>query len=118
MSEVTDIHTQFDMLVVPSIWYENSPFAIQEAFLARVPVITSNIGGMAELVTHNVNGLLFIAGDAHDLNRTITSVIEDPQILGRLRDNMPRLKTIDEHATELASVYRDLLRGRDGGAQR
>jgi Glycosyl transferases group 1 len=39
-----------DWLVVPSIWWENSPLAIQEAFAHRRPVICSNIGGMAEKV--------------------------------------------------------------------
>ena len=52
-------------VVVPSIWWENSPLVIQEAFNHRRPVICSNIGGMAEKVAHG--GLHFMAGSAGDL---------------------------------------------------
>ena len=47
------------MLVVPSIWWENSPLTIHEAFLAGIPVITANAGGMAEFVRQEISGLLF-----------------------------------------------------------
>ncbi len=43
-------------VVVPSIWWENSPLVIQEAFMARRPVICSDIGGMAEKVRDGVDG--------------------------------------------------------------
>ena len=38
-----------DCLVMPSLWLENSPVVIQEAFAAGVPVIASGQGGMAEV---------------------------------------------------------------------
>src|SRR5262249_5758481 len=43
-----------DVLVVPSLWYENSPLTIQEAFLSSVPVITADKGGMAEAVRDGI----------------------------------------------------------------
>lgn len=45
-----------DWVIVPSIWWENSPMVIQEALAAGRPVIVSNIGGMAEKVIDGVNG--------------------------------------------------------------
>ena len=57
--------------MVPSIWWENSPLVIQEAFLHGRPVICSDIGGMAEKVDHDVNGLHFPVGDPDALARTI-----------------------------------------------
>jgi len=50
-----------DWVVVPSIWWENSPLVIQEAFAHGRPVICSDIGGMAEKVAHEKNGLHFRA---------------------------------------------------------
>ena len=54
---------ELDVLGVPSIWIENAPFVIREAFAAGLPVVASNLGGMAERVRHEVNGLLFRPGD-------------------------------------------------------
>jgi glycosyltransferase involved in cell wall biosynthesis len=46
-----------DWILVPSVWWENSPMVIQEAFVHGRPVICSDIGGMAEKVKHGVDGL-------------------------------------------------------------
>lgn len=46
-----------DWVVVPSVWWENSPMVIQEAFLCGRPLLVSNIGGMAEKVRDGVDGL-------------------------------------------------------------
>jgi glycosyltransferase involved in cell wall biosynthesis len=48
-----------DVLVVPSIWYENTPLVIYSAQAAGCPVIASNLGGIAEVKHHEDNGLLF-----------------------------------------------------------
>ena len=48
---------EVDWVVVPSIWWENAPLVIQEAFRHRRPVICGDIGGMAEMVRDGVDGL-------------------------------------------------------------
>lgn len=58
-------------VVLPSIWYENQPFAILEAFAAGKPVITSSLGGMQELIGENEHGLLISPGDAQELARAM-----------------------------------------------
>lgn len=50
-------------IVLPSIWFENQPFSILEAFAAGKPVIASNLGGMTELVAHQERGLLVEPGN-------------------------------------------------------
>lgn len=59
-------------LVVPSIWYENFPRTLVEAFAAGLPVIASRIGALAAIVGDGRTGLLFEPGDAQDLARKIT----------------------------------------------
>ena len=54
-------------LVLPSIWYENFPRTLVEAFACGLPVIASRIGALAELVEDGVTGLLFTSGDPLDL---------------------------------------------------
>jgi glycosyltransferase involved in cell wall biosynthesis len=99
------ILAETDVLIVPSIWYENSPLTIQEAFLAGVPVITSNIGGMAELVQHGVNGLLFRVGDHEDLAAQMRAISADPGILERLRRNIRPPVSIETHARRMEEIY-------------
>lgn len=54
-------------LVVPSIWYENFPRTIVEAFACGLPVIASRIGALADIVTDGTTGLLFEPGHPRDL---------------------------------------------------
>jgi glycosyltransferase involved in cell wall biosynthesis len=107
-SRLAEIHERIDVLAVPSVWFENSPIAIHEAFLFGTPVIASGIGGMAELVRDGVDGLHFRAGDPEDLARTLERFLAEPDLAGRLARNLPRVKPMDEHARELEGLYRGL----------
>lgn len=70
-----------DWVVVPSIWWENSPMVIQEAFSHGRPVIASDIGGMAEKVTHGVDGLHVQAGNARAWAETLIRAATDDDAL-------------------------------------
>ena len=94
-----------DAIVVPSVWYENSPLTIQEAQIAGVPVITSDEGGMAELVRDGVDGLLFRLGDAGDLRRVLREVVDRPALLAELRRHAPAVPTIEEQAGRIRGHY-------------
>ncbi|HZB26342.1 MAG TPA: glycosyltransferase, partial [Vicinamibacterales bacterium] len=98
-----------DVLVVPSIWIENAPFVIREAFAAGVPVIASNLGGMAEMVTHERDGLLFTVGDAADLTRQIRRLLEEPGLLPRLRLGIRRAMSIEQDAAGMVGRYQRLV---------
>jgi glycosyltransferase involved in cell wall biosynthesis len=111
-ADVPDALASLDVLVVPSIWPENSPLVIHEAFLAGVPVIASNIGGIPELVTHEVNGLLFRAGDADDLARALTRVAGNPDLLNTLREGIPAVRSIETDVRELRAIYQRARAGR------
>ena len=100
-SRLTDI----DVLVVPSVWIENAPFIIREAFACRVPVIASDLGGMAEMVDHGRNGLLFAPGDAAALAAQLRRLLEEPGLLVSLRSGITRPASIEEDAARLREVY-------------
>jgi GT2 family glycosyltransferase/glycosyltransferase involved in cell wall biosynthesis len=101
-----------DLLVVPSIWLENAPFVIHEAHAAGLPVIASNHGGMAEMVRHEHDGLLFRPGDAEDLRRTLRRLLDDPALLERLRRGIPSVMSIEQDALQLLAVYERVIHGR------
>jgi glycosyltransferase involved in cell wall biosynthesis len=101
-----------DFVVVPSIWWENSPLVIQEAFLHRRPVICSDIGGMAEKVTDGVDGLHFRAGDPDSLADTIERAVGTPDLWKTLRDGIGVVHPMNEHIERLSRLYEDLLERR------
>ena len=106
-SAVPEALASIDVLVVPSIWPENSPLVIGEAFLAGVPVIASRIGGIPELVADGRNGLLFEPGNAADLSRAIGRLIAEPGLLGTLRAGAAAtsVRSIAADAEETRAMY-------------
>jgi len=92
-------------IVVPSVWWENSPLVIQEAFSFGRPVICSNIGGMAEKVTDGVNGLHFAVGNAAALARRIEEAVTTPGLWERLRGGVPTPPKIAAQTDELLARY-------------
>ena len=104
-----EVLAQLDVLVVPSLWYENSPLVIQEAFATKTPVIATNLGGMSEFVQHEVNGLLFERGNVDDLAHQLWRVINEPGLLERLRAGIPAVKQVEEEVEELIAIYQELL---------
>ena len=110
-AEVGRVLSGIDVLVVPSIWPENSPVTIHEACLAKIPVIASSIGGIPELVQDGVNGFLFTPGDAEDLLSKMRLFTEDRSLLERLRANIGPVKTTEENARELEAIYERLIAG-------
>jgi len=67
VEQLIDCLKSADVLVVPSLCYENSPTVIYEALSAGLPVIAADIGGVGELLEDGVNGYLFKPGDVDDL---------------------------------------------------
>jgi glycosyltransferase involved in cell wall biosynthesis len=107
--KISSVFSKIDVLVYPSIWYENQPISILEALLAKIPIITSNMGGMAELVQDGVTGLLFEAGNPDDLCQKMVSLIDNPQLLRKLSEGLRQVKTIEKNAEELNEIYDSLL---------
>jgi glycosyltransferase involved in cell wall biosynthesis len=107
--QLPELMSEVDWVVVPSIWWENSPLVIQEAFSYRRPVICSDIGGMAEKVQDGVTGLHFRAGDATALADTIERAVGDPSLWPRLRANLVPAYSMEEHVARLSDLYRGLL---------
>lgn len=101
-------YRQIDVLVTPSIWHENSPITILEAHANRTPVISSDVRGVADLVDHEVNGLLFKRGDQVDLMRQMQRCIGDPELLPRLTAGIRPIKTINEDAARLVELYQQI----------
>ncbi|UFI03150.1 glycosyltransferase family 4 protein [Roseibium aggregatum] len=103
---------QTDWVMMPSVWWENSPVIIQEAFFHGRPVICSGIGGMAEKVRDKVDGLHARPASPEDLADRMAEALRDPGLWQRLRTGIRPPKTHLESAGEHVTLYREVL---DGG---
>lgn len=115
---VQSVFNQVDAIVVPSIWLENSPLVIHEALQVRLPVITADAGGMAELVQHEVNGLLYEHRNPSALANQMSRLANDPQLAirlgqrGYLRDSEGNVPSTDWHVAQIERIYGKVLRKR------
>ena len=108
-SEVREILATVDIVIVPSNCVENDPGTIAEAFAAKTPVIGSDTCGVVEHIHHDVNGLIFKRGDTKELAHQLHRIIEEPDLLSRLRSNIKTPKNIDENVVELIQIYKNLI---------
>jgi glycosyltransferase involved in cell wall biosynthesis len=99
-------------VAMPSIWYENFPYAILEAFALGKPVVASNIGGMPEMVEDGKTGLLFEPGSARELSRVIGQLVESPERAEQMGRNARRRveKEFDAetHYRKIMEIYGSL----------
>lgn len=110
-------YDQIDVLVVPSLWMENSPLVIHEAFMAGLPVIGARSGGIVDLVSDGVNGFLYDAFSPDALAEALQRLIADPALGPRLGARAPAVKGIDEDAREWEAIYaRVVARGPEAAA--
>ena len=104
------------MLIVPSLWHENNPRVIQEAYAGKTPVIASDVGGISEYVEHGSNGFLFKRGDASDLSLLISQIMDDPSQIGQLSANLPEVKSMQQEMDEIEAIYQQLITPNGGSS--
>ena len=111
-ASLPQLMANIDWVVVPSIWWENSPLVIQEAFAYGRPVICSNIGAMAEKVRDGVNGLHFQAGKPDSLARTIRMAATKTNLWDKLTANLPAVHSMQKHTQFLIQLYDSIMKSR------
>ena len=108
-NQVVETMKQYDVLVVPSQWLETGPMVILEAFAAQTPVIASNLGGIAELVTDGVNGLLVEASSANSWVKSMKHLSDNRDIVTQLRENIKCPATMEIVAKKMNLVYDNFI---------
>jgi len=96
-----------DALVLTS-YREGLPFAVLEAMACGLPCIVTNVGGNAEAVAHNVNGLVVNAGSVDEVVDAISYLLTHPQERTRMslvaRSRACEQFDIEERMTEIKQV--------------
>ena len=89
--QIGDILNTVDVAIVPSLWYENYPLVLHEALACDVPVVASNIGGMAEKIKDGHNGYTFEVGNVESLRKTFEKIINNVLSVFQMTENKPDL---------------------------
>lgn len=102
---IDEIFKEIDMLIAPSLWYENIPMVIYSALMHKTPVIAPAFGAIPEIIQHAKNGLLFKRDDSDDLRDTIADVLENQDVLAEMKERITPPKSIFEHTDELLNIF-------------
>jgi glycosyltransferase involved in cell wall biosynthesis len=107
-NSVIDAMTRCDLVAVPSRWLETGPLVVLEAFAARTPVLGTRLGGIAELVTNDVEGVLIEGCDPNAWATAIRVLASDRGRVSRLRAGIRPPRTMEDVADDMISLYRSL----------
>jgi glycosyltransferase involved in cell wall biosynthesis len=113
--DLTDVRSclrQADIFFIPSVW-ENCPYSCLEAMAAGLPIVSSNAGGMPELIRHEENGLLANFDDVATYTAHMSRLIEDSSLRERLgnaaRQSIEQSFTDVHIAEKTVQYYRQSL---------
>ncbi|MEO8729094.1 MAG: glycosyltransferase [Rhodoferax sp.] len=104
-SIISQVLADLDVLVVPSIWHENSPLVIYSSQATGCPVVSSDLRGISEVIWDEVNGLLFEPGNSAALEKQLLRLIEDSGLLSKLSSNAKQPKSTSTYVDELLSIW-------------
>ncbi|CAG1023034.1 partial D-inositol 3-phosphate glycosyltransferase, partial [Patescibacteria group bacterium] len=108
-AQISDVFAGLDVLVVPSLWYENTPLVVYSAQAAHCPVIASDFEGFADVITHEDNGLLFEAGNVTALTEQLSRLIHAPDLLKKLSEKARLPKSTVTYVNELLTIWQQHL---------
>lgn len=106
---VIRVMSGYGAVLVPSQGYETGPLVVLEAFAAGVPVIGSELGGIAEWVTQEVDGLLCPAGDAGAWGLALERFTTDAALRMRLREGVKPPPGMTEVAARMIEIYKEAM---------
>lgn len=106
-SELASVMKTHDALVVPSLWLETGPLVVLEAQAAGLFVVGSRLGGIAELVSDGIDGMLVTPGDVAAWSDSFVKLLEWHTSKGLPRPRRAA-RTMDVVAMEMAELYRSL----------
>lgn len=102
-----------DVLTLPST-QEGMPYVILEAMASGVPVVSTAVYGIPEMVVHGETGLLVEPGDGDGLSDALARLIDGPDERSRMgiaaRRRFEELFTLDRQLRRIEALYLDVAR--------
>ncbi|MBD2177248.1 glycosyltransferase family 4 protein [Pseudanabaena sp. FACHB-1998] len=107
--DMPNIFDRLDFLVIPSLWYENSPLVLLNSLASKTPAIVSDVEGMTEFINSGENGFVFKMGDVHELKKTLNMIILNPQYYLEMTKTTEYQRTTLSMVNEVIRVYEDAI---------
>ena len=112
-SDLPDVYRDLDIVVCCSK-NEGTPVSLIEACAASKPVIGTRVGGIPDIITAGVNGLMVPSGDANALAGAIRELVDDPERRRNMGSAGHKIvmeqHSADRMVRELKAVYERLMR--------
>ncbi len=117
--EVAAVMAEHDVLLLPSVMRESHSIVTREALGAGLAVVCTDTLGPEEVVSHGVNGLVVPAGDPALLADALTRLIDEPDLVGRLRAAplVAPIRDLADQVAGLEEIYQELLDGPDAALE-
>lgn len=110
--DIPNVMKEISVIVIPSTYHENFPLVMQMALAYGKPVIASKVGGMPESIKDGENGFLFEVGHSNDLSQIIQKILDEPDIIKKLKQNIKKPPRIEEEAFTYEQAYKELIRNK------
>lgn len=107
-SDLPALMQDIDWVMVPSTWWENAPLAIQDAFAFGRPVLASDLGGVAEAVSDEIDGLHVPAGNVSAWADSIRQAAQSPDLWSRLASGVRAPTTMKQSADSYLALFREI----------
>ena len=109
-----DFFSQIDVVVVPSLWHDNLPSVVFEAFAFGKPVIGSRRGGIPEMIRDGNNGLLFEPNNEGELIKAMQKLLDDPSLRKQMglaaKESAKPFLDVDAWTKRYIELYGDVIR--------
>jgi glycosyltransferase involved in cell wall biosynthesis len=108
--DVVNVISTYDLVLIPSLWLETGPLVLLEAQAAGVPVIGTDLGGIAERVRDDIDGMLVEQGSVTAWERALDRVVSDRSIVARWRTAVLPPPTMSDVAEQMNAAYLRIAR--------
>jgi glycosyltransferase involved in cell wall biosynthesis len=116
-AEIASLYQGASVLLVPSLWFENSPLVIYQAQASGLPVVASDSGGIPELLNGRSDSFILPAGDAQAWAAQLRAIATQPALLAGLKTSARQYardsgKTLDARGRKVEALCRTLIEQR------
>lgn len=111
---IYEVLARIDLLVIPSLWRENSPLILLQALASGLPILASEVDGMADQLHPGRDSALFPPGDDRELASWLRRFLKEPKALAQLCCNGGKPRTVSDYVDQLEVEYAFSLRNSSG----